>query len=185
MTPRTRYPHVRIDNMGDPSFISTCRCGAGFTMPQVSLDPPYTPAPQTWGDDCPAALRATIAGYEAECAEIDQTLGRALGYPPNPDGAPGVCTGDHTPASLAAEAAGRIAEAESTIASAVAAGMEHAARMCEGRATEREGAAEVMRREGQHADAARYLTYATAERCCGSMIRSAMKADAALAGGKS
>ena len=59
--------------------------------------------------------RATIRGYEKECAEIDQTLGRVLGYPPNPDGAPGVCTGEHAPASLAVEAAWRIAELEATI----------------------------------------------------------------------
>ena len=45
------------------------------------------------------------AGYEMECAEIDQVLGRALGYPSNPDDADGVCTGEHTPASLAVEAA--------------------------------------------------------------------------------
>lgn len=67
----------------------------------------------------------------------------------------------------------QLAEAE---ANGIAAGMEQAARMCEGRATEREGTAETMHREGQYTDAARYLSYATAERCCGSMIRTAATA---------
>jgi hypothetical protein len=52
--------------------------------------------------------------YHKTASEIDQTLGRALGYPryrddqknfPGTTDADGVCTGDHVPESLAAEAA--------------------------------------------------------------------------------
>jgi hypothetical protein len=55
--------------------------------------------------------------YHRSAAEIDQTLGRALGYPrycddqknfPGTTDADGVCTGDHVPESLAAEAANLI-----------------------------------------------------------------------------
>lgn len=48
-------------------------------------------------------------GYQAELAEVEQTLGAALGYPvagPEIGGAgTGVMVGEHTPATLAAEAA--------------------------------------------------------------------------------
>lgn len=54
------------------------------------------------------ALRATVRGYQTELAEVDQTLGRALGYPTAGPEIGGdhstVCTGESTPASLAAEA---------------------------------------------------------------------------------
>ena len=57
-------------------------------------------------------LHQQIRGYQAEVAEVDQTLGRALGYPtlgPEAGGDHGtVCTGESTPASLAAEAAGKL-----------------------------------------------------------------------------
>lgn len=55
--------------------------------------------------------------YYAFAREVDQTLGPALGYPyyandqknfPGATEADGVCTGDHVPETLAAEAARRI-----------------------------------------------------------------------------
>jgi hypothetical protein len=57
---------------------------------------------------------ANLARCKAAFHEVDQTLGRALGYPEYaPDmGAPegDVCTGDHVPETLAMEAAGKIRE---------------------------------------------------------------------------
>jgi len=50
--------------------------------------------------------------------EIDQILGKALGYPTYPDdwnAGDSVCTGDHVPASLAMEAAQRIRDLEQAI----------------------------------------------------------------------
>lgn len=59
-----------------------------------------------------STLRAQNQGYAAELAEVDQILGRALGYPTMGPEVGGdhttVCTGEHTPASLAGEAASRI-----------------------------------------------------------------------------
>jgi len=66
-----------------------------------------------------AELEAFIAELEAAAAtetmEVDQALGRALHYPPNPDGQPGVCTGEHTSVTLAVEAANRIAKLEAIV----------------------------------------------------------------------
>jgi hypothetical protein len=62
-------------------------------------------------------LRGKIDGYDRECHEVEQTLGKVLGYPwykdsldvfPDATEAEGVCTGEHVPASIAAEAAGVI-----------------------------------------------------------------------------
>lgn len=59
-------------------------------------------------------LEHQLAGYERECYAVGQALGRALGYPHapdehgNPDPTAPICTGKHTPASLAAEAEMRI-----------------------------------------------------------------------------
>ena len=64
-------------------------------------------------------LQDTIKGYQAECYAVEQTLGKALGYPafaddtknfPDATEAYGVCVGDHTAGTLAAEAAERIAK---------------------------------------------------------------------------
>jgi len=54
-------------------------------------------------------VKGKLRACAEESREIDQILGRALGYPPNPYGAPGVCTGEHTPVTLAQEAAERLA----------------------------------------------------------------------------
>ncbi len=63
-----------------------------------------------------ADLRTAVA---RESREIEQTLGKALGYPwykddpknfPNATEANGVCVGEHVPASLAVEAARKIAD---------------------------------------------------------------------------
>ena len=60
-----------------------------------------------------AALREQFRSCQAECAEVDQMLGKALGYPSAGPEVGGdhstVCTGDHTPSSLATEAANAIA----------------------------------------------------------------------------
>lgn len=62
-------------------------------------------------------LRRQADGYARECHEVEQALGKALGYPwykddpdifPGATGEDGVCTGVHTPAGIAAEAAGEI-----------------------------------------------------------------------------
>ena len=58
------YPHVKLLGL-DPVFRSSCRCGAVNIVPQASMHPPYAPAPQTWGKDCPAALHARITELEA------------------------------------------------------------------------------------------------------------------------
>ena len=72
------------------------------------------------------ALAARIAGYEAELAAVDQALGRALGYPTEGPEIGGdhstVCTGEHTPASLADEARNRIVALEAAVRAADAAG---------------------------------------------------------------
>jgi hypothetical protein len=56
-------------------------------------------------------------GYVRECYEVEQTLGKALGYPwfkddqknfPGTDVADGVCVGEHTPGTIAAEAATKL-----------------------------------------------------------------------------
>jgi hypothetical protein len=63
-----------------------------------------------------------IEGYIRECYEVEQALGKALGYPyvdhtVCPDchpvtgctcGNPEVCVGEHTPSSIAEEAARKI-----------------------------------------------------------------------------
>lgn len=53
-----------------------------------------------------------ILALEAECDEVEQRLGRALGYPAYPEGTPdeGVCVGEHTPGTIAHAAASRIEE---------------------------------------------------------------------------
>jgi polyhydroxyalkanoate synthesis regulator phasin len=59
-----------------------------------------------------------VAAYRQMVIEVEQILGRALGYPlyaddqknfPGTTEADGVCVGEHVPASLADEAAGEIA----------------------------------------------------------------------------
>ena len=54
-------------------------------------------------------LQSTIKGFESEVGEVDQILGRALGFPEyNPlqlDSGGGVCTGEHTIVTLAEKAA--------------------------------------------------------------------------------
>lgn len=68
----------------------------------------------------PALIAAArqIAGYEAECAEIDQVLGRALGYPLAPGSEVTVRTGEHTPASLAMEAAREVGQLRAKLTAA-------------------------------------------------------------------
>ena len=64
-------------------------------------------------------LEHQVRGYQAEVAEADQLLGKALHYPTEgPEiGGDGttVCTGEHTLTSLAAEAAWRIAALEAEL----------------------------------------------------------------------
>lgn len=62
------------------------------------------------------AIRDAVAPYQREQNEIDQILGKALGYPEadetimeKPDGS--VVTGDHTPVTLAMEAARKLRDA--------------------------------------------------------------------------
>lgn len=66
------------------------------------------------------AANQQIAGYQRECNEVEQVLGKALGYPwykddpknfPDATEADGVCVGDHVPGSIAAEAADRLTAA--------------------------------------------------------------------------
>lgn len=63
-----------------------------------------------------STVRAQNAGYAAELAEVDQVLGRALGYPTMGPEVGGdhttVCTGEHTVVTLAMEAAGRLSKTE-------------------------------------------------------------------------
>ncbi len=63
-----------------------------------------------------AKLERVQRAYFSEAHEIDQILGKALGYPaadesimPEPDGS--VVTGEHTPVTLAMEAAKKLKEA--------------------------------------------------------------------------
>lgn len=76
-----------------------------------------------------------VAGYQRECDEVEQLLGKALGYPLADHticarcdpvtgctcGTPIVVVGEHTPASIAADAANRVAELERQNAALVAA----------------------------------------------------------------
>jgi hypothetical protein len=64
-------------------------------------------------------------GYASECRDVEQYLGQALGYPwyrddpknfPDCTDADGVCVGEHTPATIAAEGAKRIIEMRAKIA---------------------------------------------------------------------
>lgn len=49
------------------------------------------------------------SGYRLECHAVEQIIGRALGYPKYPnDSSDQVCIGDHSPASIASEAANKI-----------------------------------------------------------------------------
>lgn len=63
-------------------------------------------------------------GYASECRDVEQYLGQALGYPwyrddpknfPECTDADGVCVGEHTPATIAAEGAQRIVEMRAKI----------------------------------------------------------------------
>lgn len=67
------------------------------------------------------AAEARVRGHQSECDEVEQILGKALGYPwykddqknfPNSTEADGVCVGEHVPSSIAMEAANRIRAAE-------------------------------------------------------------------------
>ena len=60
-------------------------------------------------------------GWHLECIEVEQTLGKALGYPwykddqknfPSATEKDGVCVGEHVPGSIASEAAKRLLTAE-------------------------------------------------------------------------
>lgn len=62
-----------------------------------------------------------IRGYQEECNEVEQVLGKALQYPwykddqknfPGAKKADGVCVGEHVPSSIAMEAAKRLAACE-------------------------------------------------------------------------
>ena len=64
-----------------------------------------------------ARLRIVCLGLVIEMSEVEQTLGKALGYPwykddpknfPNATEEDGVCVGEHTASTLAAEAANRL-----------------------------------------------------------------------------
>lgn len=72
-------------------------------------------------DQADALAEKAQQAYYQQANEIDQILGKALGYPwykddqknfPGATEANGVCTGDHVPESLAMEAAARLAQAE-------------------------------------------------------------------------
>lgn len=65
-----------------------------------------------------------IEGYQKECFEVEQSLGIALKYPryaddqktfPGTTDADGVCVGEHTPATIAMEAAQRITSLEARV----------------------------------------------------------------------
>lgn len=68
-------------------------------------------------------LEAQRIAWIKECHEVEQTLGKALGYPfycdldsfPDATDADGVCVGEHIPATLAMEAAARILKLEEKI----------------------------------------------------------------------
>lgn len=69
----------------------------------------------------PCLAHRTIYGYQKECHEVEQTLGKVLGYPwykddpknfPDATEADGVCIGEHVPGTLAQEAAQRIRKLE-------------------------------------------------------------------------
>lgn len=71
-----------------------------------------------------AEMKRQLKGYQQECYDVEQALGKALGYPwhkddqrnfPGATEADGVCVGEHVPATIASEAAGRIAELEARI----------------------------------------------------------------------
>lgn len=54
-------------------------------------------------------LKRRLSGYQKECEEVLQVLGRALKYLKD-SGGESICTGDHTPGTLAKEAAEKITE---------------------------------------------------------------------------
>jgi len=64
-------------------------------------------------------LERQVRGYQQECREVEQELGKALGYPwykddqknfPGTTEADGVCVGEHTPGTIAAEASTKLVE---------------------------------------------------------------------------
>jgi cell division septum initiation protein DivIVA len=68
-----------------------------------------------------AAATEERDGLIRECFDVEQALGKALGYPwykddptnfPEATEADGVCVGEHVPGTIAAEAAARLTEAE-------------------------------------------------------------------------
>ncbi len=74
--------------------------------------------------ECIVELERQIRGYQSECRDAEQELGKALGYPwykddqknfPDATEAEGVCVGDHTTASIAAEARKCIAELKADV----------------------------------------------------------------------
>ncbi len=69
-----------------------------------------------------AELERMIRGYQHECDQVEQVLGKALGYPwykddqvnfPEATEASGVCVGEHTPTTIAMEAARMIGRLQS------------------------------------------------------------------------
>lgn len=85
--------------------------------------------------DCATASEAAEARVEelerrergliSECNEVEQILGRALGYPPYPEDGPGppgdICVGEHVPVSIAWTAAKTLAFTEIKVAALEAA----------------------------------------------------------------
>ncbi len=66
-------------------------------------------------------LSSRLVGYQRECDEVEQVLGKALGYPwfkddqknfPGATEENGVCIGDNVPSTIAMQAASRLASLE-------------------------------------------------------------------------
>lgn len=71
-----------------------------------------------FGEGEKAEQQRQVKGYQSECREVEQALGKVLGYPwyrddqknfPGSSEVDGVCVGEHVPSSIANEAATKIA----------------------------------------------------------------------------
>lgn len=84
----------------DPSGLANAKF---FTHARIAL-----PAALDALDAAEANVKRLRLAWARESHELDQLLGVALGYPANPGGQEGVCTGEHTVVTLAMEAAEKI-----------------------------------------------------------------------------
>lgn len=127
MTPVLRYRHAilwtRVASIIDPETVAQLESGR-------DIFPGVAEALQSKVNYIMSIIeteQSRLVGYQQECDAVEQTLGRALGYPlyaDDPKNFPeamhqdGVCVGEHVPSTIAAEAVAKINSLKFTLATA-------------------------------------------------------------------